>query len=234
MPSTAKSWFVQVRNLLLLYGLPHPLHLLQNPPSKDSFKKLVKSRVLDYWEKKLRTEAFFLPSLRYFHPNFMSLSTPHWLWRCAGSNVYEVSKARYQLLSLSRQYPCAERTRHWSENNKLGLCSHPPCSEMGLVESPEHILLKCSAYHLTRLNLIAAAMRTRNPTSHALFIKHLFSNEKKMMQFLVDPSSIPEVISGAQLYGNDLYNDLFYIGRTWCYSLHRERSKRLGKWNFMD
>ena len=218
---------------LHIYAI-HPLHLLQNPPTKDSFKKLVKSRVLDYWEKKLRTEAFFLPSLRYFHPNFMSLSTPHWLWRCAGSNVYEVSKARYQLLFLSRQYPCAERTRHWSENNKLGLCSHPPCSEMGLVESPEHILLKCSAYHLTRLNLIAAAMCTRNPTSHALFIKHLFSNEKKMMQFLVDPSSIPEVISGAQLYGNDLYNDLFYIGRTWCYSLHREKSKRLGKWNFKD
>ena len=34
MPSTAQSWFVQVRNLLLLYSLPHPLHLLQSPPTK--------------------------------------------------------------------------------------------------------------------------------------------------------------------------------------------------------
>ena len=76
MPSTAQSWFVQVRNLLLLYSLPHPLHLLQCPPTKYRFKYLVKSKVLDYWEKKLRTEASFLPSLKYFHPNFLSLSTP--------------------------------------------------------------------------------------------------------------------------------------------------------------
>ena len=234
MPSTAQSWFVQVRNLLLLYGLPHPLLLLQNPLPKDSFKKLVKSRVLDYWEKKFRTEVSFLPSLRYFHPNFLSLSTPHRLWRCAGTNIYEVYKARFQLLFLSRQYPCGERTRHWSADNKDGLCSHPPCSEMRIVESPEHILLTCSAYHHTRLNLISAALCTRNSASHELFLHHLFSSEKQMMQFLVDPSSIPKVISCAQLHGDDIYNDIFYIGRTWCYSLHRERSKRLGKWNFMD
>ena len=29
------------------------------------------------------------------------------------------------------------------------------------------------------------------------------------MQFLVDPSSIPEVISCAQLHGDDIYNDIF-------------------------
>ena len=120
----------------------------------------------------------------------------------------------------------------WLETHLI--YSHPPCSDMGLAESPEHILLICSAYHDTRLNLIAAALHTRNQTSHTLFIKHLFSNEKKMMQFLVDPSSIPEVISCAQSYGSDIYNDIFYIGRTWCFSLHRERSKRLGKWNFRD
>ena len=148
--------------------------------------------------------------------------------------AYNAAPPETPLRLLNSKWPTVSENR--SNRRLLGLPynSHPPCSDMGLVESPEHILLVCSAYHHTRLNLIAAALRTRNQTSHTLFIKHLFSNEKKMMQFLVDPSSIPEVISCAQSSGSDIYNDIFYIGRTWCFSLHRERSKRLGKWNFRD
>ena len=40
---TTQSWFIQVKNLLLQHHLPHTLHLLQAPLSKESFKKLVKS-----------------------------------------------------------------------------------------------------------------------------------------------------------------------------------------------
>ena len=66
-----QSWFVQVRNLFLQYHLPHPLLLLQNPPDKEAFKKLAKAKVVDFWERKLRAEASFLPSLSYFqHTTF--------------------------------------------------------------------------------------------------------------------------------------------------------------------
>ena len=53
LPS-AKSWFTHVRDLCLLYGFPHPLQLLQNPLSKQGFKKLARSLIVDFWEKKLR------------------------------------------------------------------------------------------------------------------------------------------------------------------------------------
>ena len=230
--STAQSWFIQVRNLLLQYHLPHPLHLLHTPPPKLQFKKLVKSRVLDFWELKLRSEASFLPSLPYFQPEFLSLTSPHRLWSSAGQNLYEVSKAKIQLLFLSSQYPCGERTRHWSVDNPDGLCSYERCKEAQLVESPEHILLKCPAYSNTRLRLISSFLSTLSPHAHSLFVKFLFTSTKTMMQFLLDPSGIPEVISCAQLSGEAVFKDIFYLGRTWCYSHHRERSKRLGKWNF--
>ena len=58
---SAKSWFLQVRNLCLQYHLPHPMTFLERPPSKDVFKKLIKAKVVDYWEDKLRMEASFLP-----------------------------------------------------------------------------------------------------------------------------------------------------------------------------
>ena len=49
LPDSTKSWFLQVKKLCTLYGLPHPLLLLADPPPKESFSKLVKLNVLDYW-----------------------------------------------------------------------------------------------------------------------------------------------------------------------------------------
>ena len=71
-----KSWFLIIRDICLLYSLPHPLTMLDNPPKKETFKKLAKAYVISYWEKKLRAEAALLPSLAFFHPEFHSLCTP--------------------------------------------------------------------------------------------------------------------------------------------------------------
>ena len=98
--SCTTSWFVQVRNLCLQYQLPHPLDLLDNPATKEAFKKLLKAKVIDTWEQKLRGEASLLPSLTYFKPQFMSLTSPHKLLLTAGPKSYEVCKARIQLLFL--------------------------------------------------------------------------------------------------------------------------------------
>ena len=148
--SLAKSsWFVHVRNILLSYELPHPLHLLNSPPTKEVFKKMVKAKVIDHWEQKLRMEAALLPSLKFFQPNFLSLSTPHRIWTTAGQKPYEVAKARIQLLFLSGQYPCGSLTRHWSHENPQGFCTFPACHGSSQIETTEHILLLCQI--LTKL-----------------------------------------------------------------------------------
>ena len=226
------SWFVQVRNLLQQYQLPHPLLLLEQKLPKEQFKKQIKAKVLDYWEIKLRQEAAFLPSLSYFNTAYYSLSKPHKLWTTAGQKPYEVSKARIQLLFLCSQYPSGSRTRHWSPENPLGLCSFPPCRIEETVETPEHILLDCAAYKLTRKKLISMCLRLKNSTSHSIAISFLTAHTASdALQLLLDCSSIPEVILAAQLSGEIIYNDLFYIGRSWCFSIHRERMKMLGRWN---
>ena len=215
------------------YQLPHPLLLLNDPPDKASFKKLLKSKILDHWEKRLRLEATLLPSLIYFDPRYMSLSVPHRVWTTAGGNPHEVAKARIQLLFLASQYPCGKLTRHWSKEDSLGLCSYEPCHTQMLVESPEHILLACPAYRKTRVNLISSCLKVTNPVSHSLVLGFILSNStQSIMQFLLDSSCIPQVIKMAQLYGDTIYNDLFYLGRTWCFAIHRERLKRLCRWNF--
>ena len=52
-----KSWFAQIRNLCYRYALPHPLILLDTPPTKLAFKSKIKTNVVDYCQTKLRDEA---------------------------------------------------------------------------------------------------------------------------------------------------------------------------------
>ena len=63
-----KSWFHQIRNLCLKYDLPHPSALLLYPPSKHEYKRIVKQKIINYWELSLRNEAKNLTSLEFFHP----------------------------------------------------------------------------------------------------------------------------------------------------------------------
>ena len=227
------SWFGQVRNLLLQYSLPHPLLLLENPLPKNKFKQLVKTKVTDFWIRKLREEASLLPSLDYFHPEFLSLSRPHMLLISAGNKTYEVAKARVQLLFLANQYPSNASTRHWSPANPHGLCTFSPCLDLKVKETREHILLGCPAYHTIRGQLFLMLLSTKSPAAHQVITRILFSySTRKLMQLLLDCSVLPEVIKAAQIHGVHVYYDLFYLSRSWCFSLHRARLKRLGKWNF--
>ena len=94
------SWIMQIRELCLQYSLPSPLSLLQLPPPKTKYKRLVKSHIIDFWELKFRADAAPLDSLLYFNPNFMSLLRPHPIWTTCGSNPFEVNKAITQARML--------------------------------------------------------------------------------------------------------------------------------------
>ena len=168
----SKSWFCKLRDLCLLYNLPHPLSILEFPPSKEQFKKTTTSHVIRYWEEKFRGEAALLPSLHYFKPEFMNLKTPHLIWRTAGSNPYEVSKAIQQARLLSGRYRTADLEKNWTSNRE-GLCQN--CLECA--ETVEHMLLSCTAYHETKKKLYSLWLSTSIPVVYALVLNAL-SSEK--------------------------------------------------------
>ena len=180
---SSKSWFTQVRDICLHYVLPHPLSLLDNPPQKETFKKLAKSRVIDYWEKKLRAESSSLDSLQFFKPDFMSLTKPHQLWLSAGSNPYEVSKAVIQARFLSARYRSEEICRHWSSNVN-GFCQTGSCTNT--VESIEHILITCPTNSVTRDRLKMLWLTSSDPVIRDIASKALSGPPKLLLQFLLD------------------------------------------------
>ena len=145
------SWFTRIISLCLQYSFPYaysthfPTRYLSSQDHQLTvFKKLVKSKVIDYWESKLRDEAASLKSLKYFHPEYLSLSKPHPIWWTAGENPYEVSKAVVQCKMLSGRYCTLLLTSNWSDSR----CSSCPAPHCNLTETLEHVLLQCTAYDL--------------------------------------------------------------------------------------
>jgi hypothetical protein len=118
---------VQIRNLCLQYNLPHPLVFVQEPQTKEIFKKLVRAKIVDFWESKLHAEAEPMTSLAYFKPCYMSLTKP-----C--ENPYEVAKAVIQARMLSGRYRTKLLTSNWLNNQNV-YCPAPHCNE---TESLQH------------------------------------------------------------------------------------------------
>ena len=229
---SSNSWFHQIRDICLQYQLPHPLTTLASPPSKEAYKQKVKKKVINYWEVVLRNEAAGLPSLKFFHPGFMSLASPHLLLSTAGSSPYEVAKAHIQSLFLSGRYKTERLCRFWSKNPG-GHCLLPLCKGKSIPEDVEHILVGCTSLSSAREILINFTIHhaISVPSLTNIILTYSNPNHPLCSQFFLDCSTIPEVISAAQLLGPWVLERLFKISRTWCYSLHRERLKILGRWN---
>ena len=228
---SCKSWFVEIRSLCLQYGLPHPLVLLQAPPTKDNYRKLIKKHLINFWEIKLREEAAPLTSLKYFDPNFMSLTTPHPIWTTAGSSPYHVTMSTIQAVMLSGRYRTEQLCSNWS-SNRSGFCQAPSCIDQEIPEDIDHILLKCGSLQNTRSALLQFTAKYCQSIPELEHITDIlrFPDHPSFCQLLLDCSVLPEVISASQQLGPTVLHHLYRITRTWCYCLHRARMKLLGRW----
>ena len=228
----SKSWFFSMRALCLQYGLPHPLKLLQSTLTKHQYKSMTTKAVVNYWEMKLRADAGPLTSLQYFHPEFMSLVTPHPIWRTSGTSPYQISMSQVQATMLSGRYRTELLCSNWSSNTS-GCCQTPSCRDLSLPEDLKHILAECGSLQSTRDSLMAF---TRNisrscPEIKPIVEKYCSLIHPDFIQFLLDCSVLPEVIQAQQQCGSQaILNPLFRITRTWCFCLHKARLKVLDRW----
>ena len=154
----SKSWFINIRDICLMYQLPHPLSLLNTPLSKETAKQLFRDSITDYWQIKLREDTSCLPSLKFFKPQYMSLSRPHPLYQTCGSNSYEICKAIIQAKMLSGRYWTDRLARHFQPGSD-GCCSLCPEIEQGTIE---HLLVQCTSLKEKREQLLKNLSESSN------------------------------------------------------------------------
>ena len=166
-----------------------------------------------------------LPSLKYLHSQ-ISLSRPHQILSTA-PNPYKVNKMTVQIRMLSGHYRVGSLTRHFSADSS-GLCEL--CGTE--VEDLAHMLVpRCPLLEDRREALLdfACAATEHSPYCRAILDTAMAGDEQVWLQFVLDCSTLPDVIQASQSDASVL-KTLFKITRTWCYSLHRARLKLLGRW----
>ena len=240
-----KSWFYSVRSISKLYDLPDPLLVLQDGSnsSKEAWKRKCKASVVSYWEQYLRGQADLLPSLKYFKPQFMSLSRPHSVWTIPESG-YEIKKAHIVATMLSGRYFSDYHARHWSKTNKDGFCqlclaaSHSLDHSSSIPSLPlgtlEHMLVECPALQETRNKCrnLWHKYCSDQPLLWSI-VQELDATVTPPVQLLLDPSCSPLVIKAVQDVGEGILIQLQYLTRTWCYSHHLRRHKYLKLYNII-
>ena len=158
----------------------------------------------------------------------MSLSSPHPIWTSARS-PFEVRKAVVTARMLSGRYRTDRLSRHWTPSNPSGLCRLPGC--VGLLGDLQHILLHCPALAVARakaINLWSAFLVPRPWLLPIVSLYTLQCSDNLQLQFLLDPSCLPAVISSART-DLDILGSCLYLARTWNYTIHlaRERMTKL-------
>ena len=132
---------------------------------------------------------------------------------------------------LSGRYRCEMLRRHWSQNRD-GYCELQPCFSLRLPGSLEHELLECQGLADCRRGIFKLweTKICKSPQLLNIYTRYTSDHVQlsSVMQLLLDPSVLPEVIQLVQSKDFDTFNQLFYLTRTFCASLHKAKMKILG------
>ena len=225
---SSRSWFTMLRKLCIKYNLPHPLTLLDSPLPPSKFKSLYKQQIKEYWRVYLSEKCSALSSLQYLRAPYLSLTQPHPIFASLQGNPYELRAASLQALLLCGRYRTEKLLRHWS-SNKEGFCLNSECLNLKLVESREHFLLHCGSFSEERRRLyrIISDFSADKPVLKNLLNKYFYTDDDTVkMQFILDPSVLPQVISAVQVFGGIIHQYCLKVSRLWCRSLHAARMKK--------
>ena len=224
---SSRSWFTMLREICIKYNLPHPLNLLDSPLPPIKFKTMYKLKIKEYWRIYLYEKCSALSSLQYLLTPYLSLTQPHPIFTSLQGNPYELRAASVQALLLCGRYRTEKLRRHWSRNRE-GYCINQECYNLKQVESREHFLLHCRSFsdERRRLHRIITDFSADKPVLKNLLDNYFFIDDNTVrMQFILDPSVLPNVISAAQIFGGVIHQLCFKVSRLWCRSLHAARMK---------
>lgn len=129
------------------------------------------------------------------------------------ANSHEAAKAVIQLGLFSGRYRVAMLTRHLSPS-RSGTCSRLPWpgdswTFVGLL----YLLLTDKGEAQKTLEWLQSS------TPHGLDTRLAWGLTHPSLQFILDASVLPSVVTLVQTYGQDIHMPIFYLSRTWCYIL---------------
>ena len=213
----SRSWFVQVSNDLSKYGLPDAHEILNQPPSKSSWKDQVTTAVNEFWYQKLREDARLKSSLKYINWEHTKSLDPHHVWSTTNLNVKDVQRAAVKVRLMTGTYSLQEKKSKYYPGTDAScpLCRQAP-------ETLRHFLLACEdlqwvrEHHMQRIQEAVVSCY-----SEAVW-DALVWNQQLMVQLILDctvDGILPTPPDSLQLVVIES------AARRYCYALHWLRKK---------
>ena len=183
---------------------------------------------MEYWLEQLRTKADTLSSLQYLRTKYLGLSKCHPIFRSCGSSPWEVEKGTTQARLLSGRFRVEALTGHWVPWNREGLCTLPECwrTPDWHKGSVEHFLLSCPSLSSARqtLHIFNLSYLKTNPHLEIIVNECLAISA---VQFWLDCSTMPPVITAVQQGGEGILFDILKMTRNYCHGLYKARKSML-------
>ena len=141
---------------------------------------------------------------------------------------YQVNKCITVARLLSGRFRCGSLLRHCYPERVSGICE---LCTLEIEDIPHIILPKCPLLFEKGNSLLNFAQDTLSatPTAAVIFNDIIIhgKDDNLKVQFMLDPTVIPQVITACQS-DNNLLQTILRITTTWCYSLNKTRRKLLG------
>lgn len=119
----SKSWVILVKKLLNKYDLPSAYVIIENPPSKLSWKHKVKTAIHQFWWSKIIKEAGEKSSLNHLNLGACQIGRIHPVWSSTPYNSDAIRQAMVQTKLLVGRYHLQEHhNKYRNSRHKCPLC----------------------------------------------------------------------------------------------------------------
>ena len=221
-PRSSTTWANHIQIICQKYDLPPPLSLLQVPAwSKQDWDTLVKTRIIIWHERRLRSQATMNSKMMYLNVQLCGLSChPHPALQHIRT-TQDSKKLRLHIKFLTCDY---------ITNDRLSLTQpsvHPTCSLCDSPDSIEHVLVSCLSTSSVRSRLFPELMNIVAKVQPTSGILSYDTPPHTLTQFILDCTSLNLPGSIRVPAHNPGIADIYRIARDWCFAIHCERLRLL-------
>ncbi|CAG2198329.1 unnamed protein product [Mytilus edulis] len=207
------SWFTKLHNLTVIYGLPSPYDIIENPPSKISWNRHVNNCINNHFLQNLKKEAKEKSSLKYINFNDSNIGTVHNIWKSSGTDPYSVNMAAIKVKIATGIMILQYQRSRFSKNCISAIC--PLCNIEP--EDTTHFILKCEKLSSIRNRFIQELKSFLvDCNKHSLLIQELFDNGENLLHLIIDCTSYHFLTYKEQVRIETLTRGL-------CYKLYHKR-----------
>jgi hypothetical protein len=217
MKKNTQNYANVITSILRKYRLPELYNILQDIPTKANWKKEIKDKIQEYWEKQWIEEAKKRTSLKFLA--IPKMGKTHYVWKMVPNDCIEVKRAEVKVRLLTGTYMLQSKKAKFSNNKETDICKLCYLE----TEDIEHSLIKCICLADTRNTYFRTLKCYLDRIKR--YICNTIVSDVLLLQLILDPT-MDSIISVIKLkYKN--YMDIEQITRTFCYYIHMERSKKL-------